>query len=269
MFREFFEKDQKTNNMKFSSLKMNRSLMEHLFYSIQRSNGKGNSAFELVQKMRSHSTEITKEYIRAINDEKDFDNITRQLFVRGEFGYIYDELIDVITTDKENSIEKRTLEIEKARMFLNPIEVETTMGFLNKRLNEKDSVINEVKKLNPEEAFNFIRRLYLKEMPSKMENVQCFAHPNCERKLAEKSCLSCPFAIPNVYALNSLKEEIFSAIEEYKSSKTKGTKKKMTQSLNYLLDLLSQALKEFGEEFVWSFIEGGEKMLEDELKKIN
>src|SRR5690606_2742695 len=67
---KFFAKSDKTRKLKFSSLKMNRSLMEHLFYSIQRQKGKGNSAFELVQKMRNHSTEITKEYIR-LNNEHD------------------------------------------------------------------------------------------------------------------------------------------------------------------------------------------------------
>lgn len=268
MMKNFFNKSEKTKNIKFGSLKMNRSLMEHLFYSIQKQKGKGNSAFELVQKMRNHATYITKDYIRMNNETEEFGSITRQLFIRGEFGYIYDELIDVMTNEKSHSLEERTKEIEKTKNYLNPIQVETTMGFLNKRMNEKNSVIQQVRNLKTEEVFEYIRKLYLNEMPSKMDNVQCFTHPNCNRKTSQSSCLSCPFAIPNIYALNSLKEELFSTIESYQVSNTNGTKRKYSQTIEYLLDLLAQALNEFGEDFVWSFVEGGENTLEDELKKL-
>jgi hypothetical protein len=272
-FTNFFKEDKRlSENLKFSSLKMNRTLMTHLFYSIQERNGKGNSAFELVQALRNHVTDITKVYILSKHKDADTATIARHLFDRGEFGYIYDRLVDVLmdSEDTKHSLTERTNAIVSLRKKFSPIQVEAMAGFLDTIEAEKRSIITKIKQLSKEEAFEYIRKIYLQEMPSKMEHIQCFNYPECHKLSADKNtCHTCAFAIPNMYALTALANDIRNRIKKYMEATKPGVKKREYINLERALDLLNQALEEFGEDFVWTFIEGGEEALENQLAKID
>lgn len=261
----FFSKDEKFTNFKFGSLKMNRSIMEHLYYSIQKRTGKGNSAFELVQKMRNHSSEVTKEYIRFT---KEGGKISKSLFDRGEFGYIYDQLIDVLTEDNppQLSLDERTETIKRLSQTMGVIEVEASIGFLDQMESEKSSIIHQLKKLDESQAFEYVRKLYLRQMPSKIKNVQCFSFPKCHRPSCEHSCFTCPLAIPNTYSMHTLFSDITRRFTKLKNAETDGVQKREKRALLKDLDLLSQAISEFGEQYVWSFFEGGAIGFEQELQ---
>ncbi|BCG60382.1 hypothetical protein PUR_38070 [Paenibacillus sp. URB8-2] len=266
---EFFDQDASLGNgqLKFSSLKMNRSLMTHLFYSIQMREGKGNSAFELVQKLRNHVTDITKKYI--LNDDEKLSEVSKNLFDRGEFGYIFDQLLDVLSEDKSSrSLQERTRAIVKLKQRFLPHQVESISDFLEAMQPEKKTIIMHIHKLTKEEAFEYIRKIYLGEMPSKMEHIQCFSHPLCHRPSAEYKCHSCPYAIPNIYALTALSNDIRFRIEKYKTVTKPGSRNREFVLLQRSLDLLFQALDEFDESYVWSFIPGGEEFIENQLSMI-
>lgn len=261
----FFSKDEKFTDFKFGSLKMNRSIMEHLYYSIQKRTGKGNSAFELVQKMRNHSSEVTKEYIRFT---KEGGKISKSLFDRGEFGYIYDQLIDVLTEDNppQLSLDERTETIKRLSQTMGVIEVEASIGFLDQMESEKSSIIHQIKKLDESQAFEYVRKLYLRQMPSKIKDVQCFSFPKCHRPSCEHSCFTCPLAIPNTYSMHTLFSDITRRFTKLKNAETDGVQKREKRALLKDLDLLSQAISEFGEQYVWSFFEGGAIGFEQELQ---
>ncbi|MCY9694546.1 hypothetical protein [Paenibacillus alginolyticus] len=266
---KFFEQDESFYNgqLKFSSLKMNRSLMTHLFYSIQLREGKGNSAFELVQKLRNHVTDITKEYI--LNDEEKLSEVSKNLFDRGEFGYIFDQLLDVLDVDKPSrSLQERTNAIVKLKQRFLPHQVESFSDFLDTMELDKKTIIMQIHQFTKEEAFEYIRKIYLGGLPSKMEHIQCFSHPKCHRPSAEYKCNSCPYAIPNIYALTALSNDIRYRVEKYHSMSKTGAKQREYVLLQRSMDLLLQALDEFDEAFVWSFIPGGENFIEEQLNTI-
>ena len=219
----------------------------------------------MVKKIRNHKTEITKEYITF--SEKSTE-LSIDLFDRGEFGYIYSELINVVTNNKRIETEEKTKMIKEIKEKLSPSQVESTFAILNKFENEKESIINRIYSMDNETAFDYIRKIYLKEMPSKAENVQCLSFPSCHAKNCEYSCFTCPFAIPNAYSMNSLKIDIMERVQKIINAKTQGTIKKENRFLNKSLDMLAQAILDFGEDYVWSFFENGEETLEKELLKI-
>ncbi|URJ64016.3 hypothetical protein [Paenibacillus polymyxa] len=266
VFIRFFNYD-----IKFRSLKMNRSLMTHLFYSIQKREGKGNSAFELIQKMRNHATDITKDYI--LTSEVELGQLTRNLFERGEFGYIYDQLIDVLSSDNENNssnaLEERTKRIVQIKHKWSASVTEGFSGFLQAIEDEKQTIITKIKLMDKAEAFEFVRKLYLNEMPSKEKQIQCFSYPTCHKPSKDYKCTSCSFAIPNMYSLTALASDIKDCMKKYREARTSGSKDKYYLSLSRSLDLLTQALTEFGEELTWTFFEGGEQWMEAELALIN
>ncbi|APB70040.1 hypothetical protein PPYC1_06565 [Paenibacillus polymyxa] len=245
--------------------------MTHLFYSIQKREGKGNSAFELIQKMRNHSTDITKDYI--LTSEVELGQLTRNLFERGEFGYIYDQLIDVLSSDNQNNssnaLEERTKRIVQIKHKWSASVTEGFSGFLQAIEDEKQTIITKIKLMDKAEAFEFVRKLYLNEMPSKEKQIQCFSSPTCHKPSKDYKCTSCSFAIPNMYSLTALASDIKDCMKKYREARTSGSKDKYYLSLSRSLDLLIQALNEFGEELTWTFFEGGEQWMEAELAFIN
>src|SRR5690606_35202525 len=83
----------------FNTLKMNRSLITHLYNNIKDKTGDSYVAYELARALRNHEapndldeyefSETTKIYIRQASKEGFIDNAIVELFDRGEFGYLY------------------------------------------------------------------------------------------------------------------------------------------------------------------------------------
>ncbi|MFJ7817764.1 hypothetical protein ACIQYX_18130 [Bacillus toyonensis] len=260
-FNHFFERNMKLQHIKFSPLIANRSLMEHLFYSIQEKKGKGNSAFELVMKLRKHKTEVTKEYISDGGNK-----ISLHLFSRGEFGFLYDHLIELLTDKHESTLSQRTLDICQLKRFFEPFEIENFSYFLSKVMNdEEQNLMDKLLSLTPNQAFEYMRKMYLGHMPSKKIDAQCLIYPNCHRPSNMFSCNQCPFAVHNVYALTSIFNEFDDSIQRYKNTNKNGVKQREQNTIFKLQNLLIKAIEKFGEDYVFSFYTGGENAFVQQL----
>jgi len=268
-FTKFFGECEELKDVKFSGLIANRSVMEHLYYSILEKKGKGNSIFELMMQFRKHKTDVTKEYIGGNNDKT-----VLQLFDRGEFGYIYERMIELITETNEKSIEKtttmteRTAEIVRLKSFFNPIEIENFSLFISKICNEEEeTLLSKFLTLTPDEAFEYCRKLYLGEMPSKKADVHCLIYPECHRPSDRYNCSTCPFAVHTVYALTSLFEEFDNSCKTFRAATKNGIKKREKSIILKLLDVIFRAIEKYGKEYVFSFYlgDGGEEGFENSL----
>ncbi|PGU51920.1 hypothetical protein COD70_26280 [Bacillus cereus] len=251
--KNFFLYSSKLRDVRFSSLIANNSLMEHLFYSIKEKKGKGNSVFELMMKYRSHKSTITQEYIRC-----DGNKTSLQLFDRGEFGFIFDRLVEILTENTTHSIKERTNEIKKFKMFFEPIEVENLFSFLKEREVEKRSLSSELLTLKPHDALELVRKMYLGEMPAKQNNVQCLTYPKCHRRSNQFSCHSCVFAVHNVYALTAIFNEFEERVKIYVETNKIGIRKREIKIIVNIQDVILEAINQFGQEYVFSFYNGGE-----------
>lgn len=260
-FNLFFEKSDDLKHIKFSPLIANRSLMEHLFYSIQEKKGKGNSAFELVMKLRKHKTEVTKEYIGYSENQ-----ISIHLFTRGEFGFLYEQLIELLTEVKESSLQERTTEISYVKQFFEPFEVENFFNFFSKVMSEQEqNLMDQLLSLSPDDALEHMRNMYLGQMPAKNPNTQCLIYPNCHRPSNQYSCNQCLFAVHNVYALTSIFNEFEDSIQRYKNSNKKGVKQREQNTIIKIQNLLIKTIDKFGEDYVFSFYDGGENLFMQKL----
>ncbi|MGE7431838.1 hypothetical protein ACQKLM_27820 [Bacillus thuringiensis] len=263
-FNHFFERNIKLQHIKFSPLIANRSLMEHLFYSIQEKKGKGNSAFELVMKLRKHKTEVTKEYISDGGNK-----ISLHLFSRGEFGFLYNHLIELLTDKSESTLSQRTLDICQLKQFFEPFEVENFSYFFSKIMNdEEQSLMDRLLSLTPDQALEHMRKMYLGHMPSKNLDAQCLIYPNCHRPSNMFNCNQCPFAVHNVYALTSIFNEFEDSIQRYKNTQKNGVKQREQNTIFKLQNLLIKAIEKFGEDYVFSFYTGGENAFVQQLTLI-
>jgi len=260
-FNLFFKKSDDLKHIKFSPLIANRSLMEHLFYSIQEKKGKGNTAFELVMKLRKHKTEVTKEYIGYGENQ-----ISTHLFTRGEFGFLYEQLIELLTETKESSLHERTTEISHVKQFFEPFEVENLFNFFSKVMSvQEQNLMDQLLSLSPDDALEHIRNMYLGQMPAKNPNTQCLIYPNCHRPSNQYSCNQCLFAVHNVYALTSIFNEFEDSIQRYKNSNKKGVKQREQNTIIKIQNLLIKTIEKFGEDYVFSFYDGGENLFTQKL----
>ena len=260
----FLKYSSKLKDVSFSSLIANRSLMEHLYYSIKEKKGKGNSTFELMMKYRSHKSTITQEYIGF-----DGNKTSLQLFDRGEFGFVFDRLVEVISPNTQLTIQGRTQEIKRINKFFNPIEVENLFGFLKEREVEKQALASKLLTTNPNDALELTRKMYLGEIPAKQKHVQCLTYPKCHRESNQFSCVTCPFAIHNVYTLTSIFNEFEDRLKIYLETDKNGVRKRELKNIICIQDVILEAIDQFGQEYVFSFYTGGENMFEEKLSLID
>jgi hypothetical protein len=222
-----------------------------LYYSIvEQKDNESFSAFELLMKLRSHkNSSSTQIYIRERN------SIIIELFDRGEFGFLYDRILDEISENKKVSFKERTTEIKNLRTLFNSIQIEQFGDFLNQISRQEDQVfLNTILNLfNEEDFFEINRRMYIGEMPSKNKDVQCMVYPECIRKSSYYSCNTCLFAVHNVYSLIKIFEELCVSLEIFEQNTKNGVKKREALIINKLLKLLVYAVNKHGEEYVFSF----------------
>jgi len=263
-FNRFFEKSERLKHIKFSPLIANRSLMEHLYYSIQEKQGKGNSAFELVMKFRSHKTDITKEYIGDRGNR-----IALHLFSRGEFGFLYDQLVELLTDKTDSSLTERTNDISLVKSFFEPYEVENFFRFFTDVMNEEEqNFMDKLLSQTPDNAFEYMRKMYLGHMPAKNVGAQCLIYPNCHRPSNQFSCTQCPFAVHNLYTLTSIFNEYTDSIKRHNNTSKSGVKQREKNTIFKLQNLIIKAIEEFGEDYVFSFFDGGELAFINQLEEL-
>ncbi|RDW16119.1 hypothetical protein CWR48_18205 [Oceanobacillus arenosus] len=256
--RKFFESFN-DNEFIFSSRKMNRSLMSYIYVILSKIQ-KGTAGLKTIQKMRGHLEEETTNFYVDI-PENELNFLTRQLFSRGSFGFVYDTFLDVLQ-GVEIDREKRTNEILCLGKYFGGIhKVEVISSFLNVIQNDRKTVLDRILSMGLNEALEFVNKIETSQLPSKEENVQCmFAESGCVKKGQGISCFDCAFSIPNYYALSALGASLQDRLNNYlESQKTESEilyneQRKRARLFYMQLEMFAQAIQRFGFE-VYEFIE--------------
>ncbi len=233
-------------NFKFSSKKMNKSIMSYI-YTVANSQ----TAIMLPKHLRSHKeTNSTLHYLKL--NKEDIEFLTEQLFQRGEFGYILDSLVEIIT-NKPKSLETRTNDIKLIKDFFGDnIKIEATIGLMNYFQNEKSEILNILYSKGYEECVSILNNIYKHNLPSRQENVQCLMSKEGCKYPELNSCLDCRYNIPSVYALSTLCNSLKEDIDNYFSTTNKSKKIKLSMRLYRKKDILRQALLKYDQEYIYN-----------------
>ncbi|MEE1130899.1 MAG: hypothetical protein UHX00_04615 [Caryophanon sp.] len=265
-YNGFFKTFSCNSITKFESRKMNRSILVYMYLFLTQ-HGLSSQALEISKRLRAHyDYETTNIYLTIPNEE--LDNVLNQLFTRGSFGYIPRLLSQVIYRgdglDKDIELETNQIKSIK-KLFKDTQDIEVFSGFLNKVLEERLSVADEILKLSFKEASAMLFEINTNIIPSRQENILCLkAHTGCVKPFKEDNnapCHGCAYAIPNFYSIASLvsriKETLIHFSENFKN--TKGydfERRKIVNHLYMYLDEFQAARDEFG-EVVFDFFENG------------
>lgn len=252
----------------FSSLKMNRSFLTYFFESTSKGSKNGDISNLLSTKLRGHRDDNTlQNYIMNVNEDGFSENISYNLFKRGHFGWLYHSLIDIVTSHKELNFEEKTLLIETYQKFYSPKEVEYLSEFFLLQQNKNKSIAMEIAMLPNDELKSKLEYIFKGKMPSKELDSQCLFSGNCKNPSGE--CFTCPFLVPRVYLLSSLKSEIMQIANNLKDLNEYETHDRIKYSfiLFKLLNLLQQSVETYGKEYVNTYL--SLKELQLELKKVD
>lgn len=277
---KFFKSHTNLKNLHFSSLKMNNSVATYLFYSITEGDDYDSElALYLTQVSRSHlDANTTSKYIQMTNKDGSINRVSHNLFRRGNFGWLYNQLVLFISQGKtiSNTMEERTMLIEDIKSDLSPKMIENYSEFITNYtsvVSEKDydpnenyiksiyearqTIIDRLKKYNIEELHEILLSISKNEMPSKNEHAQCFIYPNCKYPKL-KNCFSCEYVIPQNLILIQLKEELFRLLSNLEATTNKILIQRDTKHLLHNLLLWKEARETFGNEHVTAFISPSE-----------
>lgn len=265
----FFTYKGKTNDFKFKSSIINRSLMSYMVSVVGKLTKR--NPVELIKVFRSHSDiEITNIYLDIPQEQVDL--IAIQLFNLGNFGFVFDTMSTTLFGEQAKDNEKRTKKaniVKKAMGSINNIEA--VAGYINSIFEERNilkDIINEIPKKELLEKYTLIN---LGIMPSKQQDFQCFVgETNCPFDIRE--CENCSLAIQNLYTLTSVNSRIQRKISEFTASFEKtqleAEKIKLANHLYSERELVKKAIRRFGREKVDLFIEGGLNELNKQFQKL-
>lgn len=263
---EFF-KDH-TNGVKFSSLKMNRTVITLLSQTIREKTGR--NPLELVKYARGHvDSETTNIYVQFPQDYLDF--LTEQLFNKGYFGYAYDMMASILLgepPEKREDQTKRSLEIKE--VIGDVAKIENISNYMNHMLREREDLKKYLEDLSKQEIEERLSLITLGQSPAKEENYQCL-FSNCVRDSID--CNKCPFSIPHFYALSSIMDRIHKKILDFEKIINDdgipiGEKRRVSNILMSDLILLKDAKSKFGEEALNIFLPDGYSRLREKIQSI-
>ena len=251
-FKRFEVKD-----FKFSSLRMNKTVMT-LLYSLSVLSG-DSKALVYAQKLRGHIDESSSlEYIEI--DMDSLDLLARQLFARGEFGYITSLLVSRLTGNEDGPVtfEDMTKQIvEVNTLFGEFCGLYNTVGFLNNMNQQRQLVIDTLAEKSLEDCQKILTNIYTEKMPSRMKHVQCLiSNEGCYKTVSnedEISCFDCPYHIPSIYALTTLCESIMRDMKKYNTA-TRIKQFKLSLAIDRKVILLKEAIAKYGQDYVYNCI---------------
>lgn len=240
-------------NFKFATRKMNKTILTFIYNVACELFPSGYNALILPQSLRSHIDKMsTIEYIQFNSKQLEF--LSGELFARGEFGFITDCLLNLISNKPTKSI-TRTTEIKYINdLFGDYKKIEATLKMLNNFKNEKTEISNILNEKNYEECIEIITHVFLGNMPSKQTGIQClFSKDGC--KYPNVCCENCRYQIPSIYILRticlSLKEELIS----YNSTRHIGKKIKLSSKIHRYVDILLEAINKYGQDYVYNCLD--------------
>ena len=264
-------KDFTVKGFKFSSLRMNKTVLTLIYYL---ANLSGDSkALVYAQKIRGHIDENSPlDYVEI--DMKEFETLTRHLFVRGEFGYIASLLVSRLISNDEGPVtfEDMTEQIIQVNgLFGELCGLYNTVGFLNNVKHERQLIIDTLAHKSLKDCQMILTDIFTQKLPSRMDNVQCLiSKEGCYKTASDEdevSCFDCPYHIPSIYALTTLCESIMSDLEKYKiASRIKQFK--LALSIDRKTVILQEAIDKYGEEYVFNCLGVERKLFEDALEVV-
>lgn len=214
-----FFKPAKIENFIFKSRKFNKSIMTYIYFL---ANLKGDD------KALIYCAEVRKHLnIYSATNYVDFDiskveSLSKQLFSRGEFGYIPALLAEkVLGEGNTGTFEEMTNKVMEINAFFTDIQkINSTAKFLNIIRSERQNVVDMISEKSFGECQEIFTNLCTMDLPSKNgSDIQClFSKQRCQMpNLDDKdgcSCFDCPYHIPTIYALTRLCNNL---IDNYKS----------------------------------------------------
>lgn len=276
---KFFNSYKKFERFRFSSLIMNRSLATYLYGSVTEGNAFDSElALTLAQNARSHKNEdTTKTYIQLMNKDGSIGRVAINIFRRGNFGWLYDQLLRFTYTDnyKTLNLEDRTTIIEEIKEHISLKETESIAAYVSNYLtpasieeNDNDSVvkvmnaiyekrlkvIHQVMRLNKQQLHDLFSELSTHSMPSKIEYAQCLVFPNCAYP-ALMNCMYCEYVLPQNLILIQLNQELLRLLTSIQENDNENLLKRQSRFLLQCLLILSEANDTFGKSYVKAYVD--------------
>ncbi|PEQ91224.1 DNA-binding protein [Bacillus cereus] len=276
---KFFNSYKKFEGFRFSSLIMNRSLATYLYGSVTEGNAFDSElALTLAQNARSHKNEdTTKTYIQLMNKDGSIGRVAINIFRRGNFGWLYDQLLRFTYTDnyKTLNLEDRTTIIEEIKEhislkgtesiaayvsnYLTPASIEETdndsvVKVMNAIYEKRLKVIHQVMRLNKQQLHDLFLELSTHSMPSKIEHAQCLVFPNCAYP-ALMNCMYCEYVLPQNLILIQLNQELLRLLTSIQESDNENLLKRQSRFLLQCLLILSEANTTFGKSYVKAYVD--------------
>ncbi|MEG2867900.1 MAG: helix-turn-helix domain-containing protein [Terrisporobacter sp.] len=257
IINDFLNKSKNLKNIKFDNTKSNRTLLTYFHHNVSRGSKNSDIVNILDTRLRGHINENTvNQYVMNVNKDEYIDEISLHLFRRGYFGWMYNSLTEIITCSKKKmlTLEEKTLIIEKYQNIYTHQNTEKISKFFLTQQNKLKSVALEIASMPDVELFTRLEKVFWGYMPSKEENCQCIYSRECKKSRSE--CSLCPYIIPKIYFLKSVKTELNMVMSNIANEKNYNVNKriKLTSILFRLLGIVNQATSEFGEKYVNSFI---------------
>lgn len=254
------------SEFKFESRKMNRTVL--LYTSSVIESTLGGDPIQIAQHLRGHvSSETTNIYIQLPQNHLDF--ITEQLFDTGYFGYVYNQVNQLLIGAKPvNRVEQTTTSIEIRELLGDVVKLEDMSSYLKHLSQEREDLGEYLGEISKEELRNRVNLINLGLSPAKEQTYQCF-FASCISKKIE--CNKCPFSIPHFYSLSVICKRIKRTLNSYKSIADKpdippGEKNKLYNLL--LIDYTSiiEAKQKFGKEIIEMLIDNELSEFVEELE---
>ncbi|MDC2865315.1 helix-turn-helix domain-containing protein [Bacillus sp. BP-3] len=275
----FFEGYKEFEGFRFSSLIMNRSLATYLYGSVTEGDAFDSElALTLAKNARSHKNEdTTKTYIQLMNKDGSIGRVSINIFRRGNFGWLYEQLLRFTYTDnyKTLSLEDRTTIVEEVKEHFSLKEIESIAAYVSDYLTpafieetDNDSVvevmkaiyekrlkvIHQVMRLNKQQLHELFSKISIYSMPSKIEHAQCLVFPNCAYP-ALMNCMYCEYVLPQNLILIQLNQEILRLLTSIQGSDNENLLKRQSRFLLQCLLILSEANNTFGKSYVKAYVD--------------
>ena len=257
---------------------MNRSLATYLYGAVTEGDAFDSELALTLAKMQDHiKRRYHKTYIQLMNKDGSIGRVSINIFRRGNFGWLYEQLLRFTYTDNYNtlSLEERTTIVEEVKEHFSLKEIESITAYVSNYLvpaviEETDNnsavevmnaiyekrlkVIHQVMRLNKQQLHELFSELSIHSMPSKIEHAQCLVFPNCAYP-ALMNCMYCEYVLPQNLILIQLNQEILRLLTSIQESDNENLLKRQSRFLLQCLLILSEANNTFGKSYVKAYVD--------------
>lgn len=238
----------------FSSLKANRTLLSLV-------NKKANEldisqSISIASYMRSHkmncynTSDSTNIYLKSTYDNKELHSISKSLFEKGAFGWLFDYVVSTYEEDKNIQFKSYDIDI-----------LENVSEYLVSERCNKKAVIAELLQYSKEELENILKG----DIVSKQEYVYCIKQV-CDKRI-DNNCIECKYSIPTIYAMFAIADEINILVDKVKQTDIQYTRdrERYLYRLLRLLEIAKAFKNLYGEECLNLFIDFNVALQETKL----